>query len=421
MEHPSPGKPQVAYILWRFPYLTETFIADEVWEIQQHGVDVRLFSLLKPKREPVQPVSERLLRQGVEYAPSLASWHLWWAQLYFISQRPSRYFSLLVDLVRQSCRRSFHSCVLKRAKRVYIFLKAVALAYALKHSSVNLLHTHFAYLPGTAAAIIAALLDLPFTVTTHAYEIYRNSDLLCWVSEKATHGVTISEYNKSNILEMCPDLEARSITVIHCGIDLAHFNPVLQPSDDRPFSIVSVGTLIAMKGHQYLIRACEILKSRGLDFHCQIFGGGPAEQGLRRLIEQCGVEDVVTLRGACLRSTILEAYQQSDLFVLASIVQDNGLRDGIPVVLMEAAAMQLPIVSTTVSGIPEIVHQGASGLLVQERDAEALAEAIGTLAADRDLRERYGRDGRRVVQQQFQLRDNVAKLASLFRRIVAES
>ncbi len=411
------SKPQVAYILWRFPYLTETFIADEISEIHKQGIQVHLYSLLPPKSEPVQPVSEQLLQQGVVYAPMLFNWFLWWAQIVFIVTHPIRYFSLLVQLIRQPYPNAF---VTRFSKRCFIFLKAVALAQTIKGSSIQLLHTHFAYLPGVAATVIAELLNLPVTVTIHAYDIYSpNNNLLCLVAKKTNRIVAISEYNKKNVLAICPGLDEQQVAVIHCGINPKLFQSTSH-STNQTLSIISVGSLVEMKGHQHLIRACKILKESGLNFHCQIFGGGPLLETLTQLIEQLEINDVVTLRGACLRPVILEAYKKSDIFILASIVANDGDRDGIPVVLMEAAAMQLPIISTTVSGIPELVQQNVNGLLVSERNSEALAKAVIHLAADEQLRIRFGNDGAKIVEQNFALKGNIAQLANLFRGVVAE-
>jgi len=411
------GELDVAYVLFRFPVLTETFVANEIWALrQQAGIKVHLFSLLKPKDEPVHPLSEQLV-EHVNYAPDVHTWRLWRAQFHFLVRSPGRYLTLLTELVTQPYPGRRANLFLKR---VAVFLKAVALAYELKNTPVRLLHTHFAWLSGAAARIISELLGRPFTVTVHAYDIFSSeNDLLCFTTCAASRVVAISEFNRQTVLECCPDVKERIATVIHCGIDVDMFCPMAR-ADAEPLSILSVGSLVAKKGHKYLIQACQQLKANGVDFRCSIIGGGSGEKALEQLIRECELEGLVDLKGPCKQSDVLNAYQEYDLFALACVVLLDGGRDGIPVVLMEAMAMQMPVISTPVSGIPELVRHGETGWLVPERDATALAEAITRLAADEPLRKRLGRNGRALVEKEFEIRGNAARLADVFRQVNSE-
>ncbi|MBN1219971.1 MAG: glycosyltransferase [Anaerolineae bacterium] len=411
---------EVAYVLLRFPYLTETFVANEIWEIQKQGVRVHLFSLLKPKEEPVQPISKQCAK-NIQYAPEFYSWRLWWPQLHFVCKSPLKYFILLFHLIRQPYPSggSFGTLILKR---LVIFLKAITLAYKLKDRSVRLIHTHFAWLSGAATRIIAELLDLPFSVTVHAYDIFSTSnDLLCFTTSHATRIIAISEFNKQAVLERCPSVKEDVISIIHCGVDLEQFSPSIQTDEDSgPLSILAVGSLVAKKGHKYLIQACQLLKVKGFDFRCTIIGGGADKEILERLIRDYELENIITLRGACTQPEVLNAYREYDLFVLACVVLPGGARDGIPVALMEAMAMQMPVISTPVSGIPELVRHGETGWIVPERDATAIAEAITWLAMNKSLRHRLGCNGRALVEQAFEIKGNVTQLANVFRQIDTE-
>jgi glycosyltransferase involved in cell wall biosynthesis len=283
---------------------------------------------------------------------------------------------------------------------------------------VQLLHSHFAWLSGAAAWISARLLGLPFTVTVHAYDVYSyTNDLLRLVSSQATHVVAISEYNRQQVaaLGTCP---AQAISVIHCGVNLAQLQGQpqrqVESPDSEPLRLLSVGSLVAKKGHTHLITACHLLRQRGLSFTCTIIGGGPDEPTLRQQIQTYGLQNQVKLLGARPHPEIVAAYHQHDLFVLASVVTPDGDRDGIPVVLMEAGAVGLPLISTQVSGIPELVRHGQTGWLVPPGDTAALADAIAALDADPALRACLGQNARALVEAEFAIESNALHLAALF-------
>jgi glycosyltransferase involved in cell wall biosynthesis len=310
-------------------------------------------------------------------------------------------------------------------KRLLIFLKAVSVARSLEDSGIDLLHTHFAWLPGAATWICARLLGKPFTVTVHAYDIYSHkNDLLPLVTREATHVIAISEFNRSQVaaVGMRP---ANTISVIHCGINLAQFEKQRegQPTSlvGGPLRILSVGSLVPKKGHHRLIAACHILSERGFSFTCRIIGDGPQEQSLREQVRAYGLQHQIELLGARLHPEIIEAYRHHDLFVLASVVAPDGDRDGIPVVLMEAGTMGLPIIATPLSGIPELIQHRVTGWLVPPDDATGLADAIATLAADPGMRRRLGETARALVQDRFDIQRTASQLVAVWQHVCEQS
>lgn len=416
----------VVYILLHFPYLTETFVAEEIRSLREQGVDVQIVSLLEAGNGPVQHVSQNLLPH-CWYAPGLASFALWQSQIYYLITRGKKYLSLLFTLLRVAAP---EDSFLLRIKRLAIFLKAVAVAYHLRHEQIDLLHAHFAWLPGAGAWICAQLLDRPFTVTAHAYDIYASADLLPLLAAEADHLVTISEYNRQHIITTC-DCPSAQISVVHCGVNLAQMPAVKHPADahaatdvtaagpaHRPLRILSVGSLNQKKGHRYLIEACQRLKAQGVVFTCSIVGRGAEESNLRALIEKLQLQTEVELVGALTNYEIIERYQQYDLFVLASVVAPNGDRDGIPVVMLEAGAQGLPLVSTNISGIPEVVRPHQTGLLVPPADADALAEAILQLAHSPSLRQLLGKNAQSLVQTEFDIDGCTRRLVEIFQGVV---
>lgn len=408
---------QVAYILLRFPKLTETFIAQEIRSLRSHDIDVRIISLLKAGPGPAQPLSQQLLR-NTWYAPRLLTCKIWRAQLHFLLKSPRLYLVLFAKLLFQPCPGVPFALFLKR---LVVFLKAVSVAYYLQDSGVQVLHAHFAWLSGAAAWVCARLLEIPFTVTVHAFDIYSSrNDLLRLVTREANHVIAISEFNRRHV-EALGTCTPKALAVIHCGVNIKEFEGKSAERWERPIrgplKILSVGRLISKKGYHILIAACQLLEGKGLDFTCTIIGSGPEEIALRRQISACGLQHRVELQGARSFPKIIDAYRQHDVFALACMVAPDGDMDGIPVVLMEAGLMSLPLISTSVSGIPELIRHTQTGLLVPPGDAAALADAIAALAADPGMRARLGKNVRALVQSQFDIESSTLQLAALFREI----
>ena len=193
--------------------------------------------------------------------------------------------------------------------------------------------------------------------------------------------------------------------MIHCGVDIDRYRELASveksSGDDSVLQIVAVGSLNEKKGHEYLIQACDLVRRQGIPFQCDIIGGGSRENALRRLIHEMELDGYVTIHGALTHEAILETYGRADIFALACVVAADGDRDGIPVALMEAGIAELAIVSTAVSGIPELVRHEETGLLVPERDAAALADAIVRLSQDPKLRQALGVNARQLVLAEF--------------------
>jgi glycosyltransferase involved in cell wall biosynthesis len=205
-----------------------------------------------------------------------------------------------------------------------------------------------------------------------------------------------------------------NIEIIHCGINLNLFD---SNHDKKPIkgrlNIMTVGSLISKKGHDYLIRACIILNQKGISFHCYIIGEGRARPHLERLIKANNLDNKIFLCGALRREEVIKFYKSSNVFVLASVQSKSGDMDGIPVVLMEAAAMQVPIVSTRVAGIPELVKNNYTGILVKPADEMGIADAILRIRNSAILRTNIIENAYNIVQEQFNIKNNVEKLHRL--------
>lgn len=408
-------KIRVAYILFRFPSLTETFIAEEIQKIQKEDVEVKVYSLLPPKEDLIHPVSQSLLPL-TRNVPRLVNPAIGFAQIFFLIKKPRLYFHLLRTLLMQPA-----NAFSTNLQRIVIFLKSVWVAKDLQISQIQLIHTHFAWLSAAASWVVGQLLDLPFTVTTHAFDIYsERNDLLQLITNQASKVITISDHNKNSIQAKNPVLQNGKLQVIRCGIDLSYFSSPAaeQFPTSSPVQITSIGSLIEKKGHEYLIKACNILKNQDFPFQCMIIGAGSQHAFLENMIRENNLSEYVVLAGKKSQDWVRDRLSRSHLFVLACVRTDDNDQDGIPVAMMEAMAMGIPVISTAVSGIPEIIINEETGLIVDERDPEFLCKAIIRLSSDASLRKALGEKGLMLIQQEYDIRKNVKQLRTIFSEVV---
>jgi glycosyltransferase involved in cell wall biosynthesis len=267
--------------------------------------------------------------------------------------------------------------------------------------------------------VASRLLGTTYSVTAHAQEIYVKPVLLKERIGEAAFAVTCTEYNLRHLRgELGAHATARLHRLYH-GMDLtvgrASGGEAGMGRDPR--LIVSVAQLWERKGLRYLVEACGVLRDRGTDFHCEIVGEGPQREELRSLIERLGLADRVVLTGPLPFPDVVRRYRRAGVFVLPCIVTDEGDRDGIPNVILEAMASGLPVVSTPVSGIPEVIRDGETGLTVPERDPVAIADAIERLVADPAMASAIAQHANELVLAEFDLERNVDRLLDQFRAV----
>ena len=400
----SPGK--VAYIMSRFPKITETFILYEILALEEVGVPVEVYPLLREYQPVTHPEAERLV-QRAHFHPfiSLPILH---AQWHFIRRRPLAYFRLWAEVLGGTW-----GSAKFLVGALGIFPKAVRFAYEMKRQGITHVHAHFASHPALAAFIIHRLTGIPFSFTAHGSDLHVERRMLDKKVAAAAFAVTISSYNNEVMVEECGEAARNKIHIIHCGVDTSVFSPHRQSLAQRPFQILCVASFEEVKGHKYLIEACQLLRDRGVDFVCHLVGDGPLRPEIEAQITAAGIVDQVRLHGGLPRAEVVRMLAEADVMALASVPTRSGKREGIPVVLMEAMASGLPVVTSAISGIPELVDSGC-GLLVLPGDATALADGLLKLKEDAKLRDRMGQAGRERVLREFDLRINTAALAKLF-------
>jgi glycosyltransferase involved in cell wall biosynthesis len=394
---------KVAYIVSRFPHVSETFIARELNAVSAAGIEVELFSLFAPVDPTVHPSAAPWIPKLHRCRPGRGLAALaWW-----LARRPLR-LAASVAIVCASYART-PSLALRALAALVI---ACGHARTLRDRPVDRIHAHYATYPALAAWLCRRLVGTPYSFTAHAHDLFVDSSMLRRKVADAAFVVTVSDFNRRWIAEHAP--AATPIHVVRAGID-----PDAYPYRARRLvaggsvAALCVASLQEYKGHAVLLRA--LASDPQLDqVRLELVGGGELRPELERLAAELGIADRVTFAGTCDEEAVRARLQAADLFVLASIVAADGQMEGVPVALMEALACGVPTVATRLSGIPELVVDGWTGLLAPPGDPAALAEAIARTLADPEAAQRRSRAGRQLVEEDFDIRSSGPRMAALF-------
>ena len=402
---------KVAYIMSRFPKLTETFILYEMLAMQQQGIQVEVYPLLR-EREEVMHMEAMQFVEVAHFQPFISLLILR-ANLHFLWKKPYIYLKTFWDLLRANWGSfNFFTGV------IGIFPKTVLFAYQMRADNVQHVHAHFASHPAAAGFIIHRLVGIPYSFTAHGSDLHRDRHMLREKVAEASFVAAISEYNKELIISECRGNYREKVNVVHCGVDTEVFrarsHETPYEKGENPFMILCIGTLHEVKGQVYLIKACRHLKERGLNFECHFVGDGEDRKALSERVERAGLSDMVHFHGRLTRDEIARLLLDADVLTAPSVLTSDGRREGIPVVLMEAMGSGVPVIASDLSGIPELVNDQSTGLLVPPRDAISLANALEIYLKNPNLRRRLGRAGREKVIKEFDLNKNAARLAQFF-------
>lgn len=409
MSNRRSSQAKIAYILSAFPSLSETFILQEILELERQGLHLCLFSLEKPSDDVVIDAAQNL-QSPITYFTQSSLLILIGATARRFFTAPWRFLHTMLVLLIHYRQRS----VLR-----HIFY-ASYLANQLKREGITHVHAHYATAPTSIAQATCLLTDMPYSFTAHAFDIYLSPKaVLAYKMQMARFVVTCTQYNQHYLKGLVDQSLGEHIHCIYHGLNLPTFSSKL-PNISTSMAqasplILTVSRLVEKKGLSYLLQACKILKDKGYSFTCHIIGEGPLRQALEQEIRELKIGDRVELRGAETHERVVEMYQQSTISTLPCVIDKNGDRDGIPNVLVEALAIGVPVVSTPISGVPELITSEVNGLLVPPNDSEALASALARLLDDSSLRCRLAVAGRQTVVSNFDMCWNVKYLMNLFR------
>ncbi len=407
-----PERP-VAYILGTFPQASQTFIAREIRGLKLAGLPLLVFALSRRAPEVLED-ADRAWYQDVRFAPLLLAPGVLAANLWLARRAPVRYLRTFGALLALP-----HRPRILVLRAIALFMTAAWVARTIERAGgCRQVHAHFALAQTEVAMAVSGLLGVPFSFTAHARDIYATPSALENKIRAARVVVTCTGYNVTHLRGLCPDVPAAHIQLVHHGVDVDAASLVAAhrglDADARPV-ILAAGRLIAKKGFDTLIDACAELRARGHVFECRIFGTGPLMAQLRRRTEAAGLASACELPGWAPAAQLLEAMGRAAVFAMPSRVAAGGDRDGIPNVVLEAMAAGVPVVATHVSGIPEAVSDGKTGLLVETDDVTALADALERVLTDPALSARLGAAARARIAEEFTLEVAASRLLAIFR------
>jgi glycosyltransferase involved in cell wall biosynthesis len=423
-------KTKIAYVTNYYPLLSETFIIAEVKNLNQHGFDVRVFSLFKPKPNENDLNDGELTAQTIYGTPFMRFSKLLPAHLFFLWKMPLTYMKTfryafhhrnreasLLPFLRMSI-----NGVEQRQQAAYVdrqnillhFFVVMPFAVMIHREGYTWMHAAFANIPSSFTLLTEKLTGVPYSISAHAMDIFITPELLPEKFANARFIATCNHYNKGYLQERYPETDLNKVHPIYHGTDLTHFTSRERTIKEEPPVLLTVGRLVKKKGLAGLLRASLTLKEKNVPFQIWIVGDGPERPRLELFCRMNQLHEVVKFWGACPPDHVIDFYQKSTLFVLPCVEDESGDRDGIPNVIAEAMAMRLPIVSSFLSGIPELVTDRVSGRLLAPNDIDGLAAVLQELLENPTLAKRMGAMGRKTVEGIFDAKETVKELVALF-------
>lgn len=402
---------RLAYLAPEIPALSATFVYNEILALQERGYDIIPISVHVPTVS-VRENRVEILRLTTHYLYRKGLTDFILAALSLLRTAPRAFFRTIHIVFSDAATVGLYSRTGQGL--LYRFLAACRVACILRQESCSHLHAHFAHVPTDIAMYAASLAGVSYSFTSHANDLFER----CWLlSEKIARSAfvaTISEFNRCVMVTRGG--ERSKIHVIRCGVDSARFSPAPSRHLSPPFMIGTIGRMVEKKGFDTLLHAAVLLRNNKVDFRLIIAGSGPLERELHAMAQDLGIEGCVDFPGPMANELVPTWLRTLDLFALPCQQDANGDMDGIPVVLMEAMASGIPVVSTRISGIPELIAHEFEGLLVKPRSAEALAAAITQLLFDDKLRAAFSKKGQLKIMREFEFVANIEQLINLLTR-----
>jgi len=396
---------RIGYILLQFPVVSETFIMNELIELINKGQEVYVFSLIRPKEQVVHPeVKEYRLLERTYYLPA-------YTKLSLELLKPQAWPVLFSDAYEGKPAKS---------KLLGKLLSAATINYlpkVINDFHLDVLHTHFYGLPTFVTMQVSQRTGVPFTFTCHAFDIFikPNAEIMRKHMEAAAKVITPSHYNKA-YLHSLTGVSEEKIEVIRACTNIDKFRNIQRhETGDR---LLSVARLVEKKGYSYAIMAVKQLIAEFPKIQLRIVGSGPLETELKKLTNSLHLDTNVTLLGSLSSNSLTKELAEATIFVLPCVRAKNGDMDACPLTLQEAMLAGIPVISTNIGSIPELITDGREGSLADERNVEQLAHAIKTLLYNADLRREMGEVGRKKIEKEFNIHTEVEKLLDIWKQLL---
>jgi len=400
----------IAYVLRRFPTLSETFVTHEILELRRVGVRVLVLSLLEPRDRVVSDDALEVCQQDVCYAPFL-SFPMLAIQVGILFRYPLRYLRALATAVFERKPTAY-----ELAKALALFPKCIWFGRLCRQAGVSHVHAHWPGLATLGAEIVSTICDAPFSFTVHTIGDIEYAGF--YEQARRAQAVRVNTHHNRLLMAKCFPEFTGKIRMIRAIGTWPHEGTQRQddPLDDGNRQLLAIGRLIEKKGFGYLVEAMRILRARGVPVRCLIIGDGPLRDSLAMMIQDRNLEGSVQLIGAVPHESVSVYLSACDVVVVPSVRVDDkeGVEDGLPQVILEAMAAGKPVVATEAGAISEVVQNGVTGLLVPQGDSERLAVAIAHLLADLRLRHEIGTRAREFVGEEFNNQRTVRALMEVF-------
>jgi glycosyltransferase involved in cell wall biosynthesis len=413
---------QIGYLLRSYPRLSQTFILNEILALEKIGVSIQIFALTNPHEKVVQMQVDQV-RAPVHYLDeaiqprSLRNMLNENAQVAWLHLK-GYVLSLVYIAAHKGIDKGYTA-----SSRWECFLQAVHLIDLLvlnerrTGKKIDHLHAHFAHDPALIAYLVHGITGIPFSFTAHARDLYQVPEkVLTDRIDQARAVITCCGSNLEYLNQIAPSQQSKFSLVYH-GVNLKDFQPAPSPATPSAKEvpvILSVGRLVEKKGFQDLLQALLIVKVKGEPFRCTIYGDGPLGKQLEKWIEEHDMSGEVTLMGERTQKELISIFQNATLFALTPVQTEDGDRDGIPNVLVEAMAVGLPVVTTAVAGIPELVDNNQNGFLYESHDVESISLGIIELLRNAEKRRQFGEAASKKVNEQFDIAVAANRLKALF-------
>ncbi len=398
---------KVAYLASEYPGISHTFIFREIKTLRELGFQVLTASIRRPAHLDKMTTEEKSDAHSTLYIKSSSPWQVLRSHGSLILKNFRNYTAMFAHALSLSIKATGNVF-----KGIAYFLEAGILLEWMHKNDLNHVHVHFANPAATVAMIASYFGTTSFSLSVHGPDIFYNVDtaLLAQKAIRAVRVRCISHYCRSQLMRLLPHEMWAKLEIVRCGVDREKFIPRPDPDNGIP-EILCVGRLVPAKGQHILLSACGILKQRSVAFSLTFVGDGEDRSSLEDLAHQLGIENNIVFTGAVGQDQVLQYYERADIFAIASFAE------GVPVVLMEAMAMEIASVSTNITGIPELIDHLENGLLTTPSDMDGLADALEQLLLDRNLRITLGKKGREKVVGEYDLKVNCRKMADFFDNI----